>query len=108
MAALITEAPVTRIPSIVASAAACTHSESCRPSLVIESDKISMAGRGSGRDDTRLATIAVGYKNMCAIHSGPCVNGPKEVRVHASARTVDARLANQAYELSASSASIST
>src|SRR5262249_58798392 len=81
--------------------------ESCRASPVVESDKMLIAGCGSGRIGTRLATTAVGPKKKCAIHSGPCANGAKAARVHALVRAADARLASQASELSASMAYMS-
>src|SRR5262249_52484593 len=85
----------------------CTPNESCRASFVVESDKTLIAGCGSERDGTRLATTALGHKKKWAIHSGPCANGAKTVRVHASVRAIDARLASQASELSTSIAYMS-
>ncbi len=66
-----------------------------------------IAGCGSGRVGTRLATTAAGPSKKCAIHSGPCANGAKAVRVHTLAWAADALLASQASELSASMAYMS-
>ena len=66
-----------------------------------------IAGCDSERHGTRLATSALGCSKKCAIHSGPCENGAKAVRVHALVRTADALAASQASELSASMAYMS-
>jgi hypothetical protein len=106
IAALITGASVTRIPSAVVPADPCTRRElprvACRRIRQDVDRRLRQRKSRHALGDNRGRP-----KKKCAIHSGPCANGAKAVRVHALVRAADALLASQASELSASMAYMS-